>query len=92
MCLRAPFAGRDLKDLMARIVSGRYAPIPQRYSYELRLVVAQMLRKDPNQRPSAEALLRKSCLAVAGAGATPTAGAASRRPSRPTASVTYTFL
>lgn len=33
--------------------------MPARYSYELRTTVTQMLRKNPDERPSAEALLRK---------------------------------
>jgi serine/threonine protein kinase len=38
--------------------------MPARYSYELRQTVATMLRKNPEDRPSAEALLRKRLFSI----------------------------
>ncbi|XP_057377743.1 serine/threonine-protein kinase Nek5-like [Daphnia carinata] len=59
MTLRPPFTGRNMNQLLIAIVRGHFPPMPARYSYELRQTVATMLRKNPEERPSAEALLRK---------------------------------
>lgn len=59
MTLRPPFAGRNLNQLLGQILRGHFLPMPARYSYELRTTVSQMLRKNPDERPSAEMLLRK---------------------------------
>ena len=59
LTLRPPFAGRNLNQLLGQILRGHFLPMPARYSYELRTTVSQMLRKNPDERPSAEVLLRK---------------------------------
>lgn len=59
MTLRPPFTGRNMNQLLNAIVRGHFPPMPARFSYELRQTVAAMLRKNPEERPSAEALLRK---------------------------------
>lgn len=62
MTLRPPFTGRNMNQLLGAILRGHFQPMPARYSYELRQMVASMLRKNPEERPSAEALLRKRLL------------------------------
>ncbi len=64
MTLRPPFTGRNMNQLLNAIVRGHFPPMPARYSYELRQTVATMLRKSPDERPSAEVLLRKRLFSV----------------------------
>jgi NIMA (never in mitosis gene a)-related kinase len=64
MTLRPPFTGRNMNQLLIAIVRGHFPPMPARYSYELRQTVATMLRKNPEDRPSAEALLRKRLFSI----------------------------
>lgn len=51
--LEPPFRGSSPKALAGRIRVGRTAPLPPRYSAELRDLVARMLSADPRGRPSA---------------------------------------
>lgn len=62
MTLHPPFTGRNMNQLLGAILRGHFQPMPARYSYELRQMVAAMLRKNPDERPSAEALLKKRLL------------------------------
>lgn len=64
MTLRPPFTGRNMNQLLSAIVRGHFPPMPARYSYELRQTVATMLRKNPDERPSAEALLKKRVFSI----------------------------
>ena len=59
MTLHPPFTGRNMNQLLTAIVRGHFAPMPSRYSYELRQTVATMLRRNPEDRPSACTLLKK---------------------------------
>ena len=71
LCLRPPFTGSNIKELMSKIIRCHYPPMPPRYTYELRHVVTQMLRKNPDERPSADCLLRKPILSSVPAGRRP---------------------
>lgn len=64
MTLRPPFTGRNMNQLLISILRGHFPPMPARYSYELRHTVATMLRKNPEDRPSADALLRKRLFSI----------------------------
>jgi len=57
--LRPPFSGRNIHQLLTQILRSPFMPMPGRYSYELRNTVALMLKKNPQQRPSAESLLKR---------------------------------
>ena len=57
--LRPPFSGRNIHQLLTQILRSPFMPMPGRYSYELRNTVALMLKKNPQQRPSAELLLKR---------------------------------
>lgn len=46
--------------LIMRILRGNYDPISPRYSYELRNLVASMLKRNPRERPSVNGILRKA--------------------------------
>ena len=56
--LRPPFTGDSFPALKRAVVGGRYQPIPQKYSSGLHRVIAQMLKVNARERPSAEQLLR----------------------------------
>ena len=64
MSLRPPFTG-NLKELLSQITRSHYPAPPPRFSYELRNIVIQMLRKNPDERPAADSILRKLSQAAA---------------------------
>ena len=55
--LRKPFVGQNINQLLIRVVQGKYEPLSNRYSTDLRNLVAQMLNQDPSKRPRAEDIL-----------------------------------
>ncbi|XP_077073294.1 serine/threonine-protein kinase Nek5 [Siphateles boraxobius] len=60
--LRHPFEGSNLKQLVLRICRGRYSPVSQRYTDELRLLLNQLFKISPRDRPSVNTLLRRPLL------------------------------
>ncbi|KAK2840383.1 hypothetical protein Q5P01_014123 [Channa striata] len=60
--LRHPFEGSSLRQLVGKICRGRYNPVPQRYSYDLRLLVTQLFKVNPRDRPSVTSVLRRPFL------------------------------
>ena len=56
--LRPPFVGDSFPSLKRAVVAGRYQAIPSKYSSPLHRVIAQMLKVNARERPSAESLLR----------------------------------
>jgi len=59
LTLRPPFSGRNIHHLLTQILRSHFPPISPRYSYELRNTVSLMLRKNPDERPGADILLKK---------------------------------
>lgn len=58
MCtLHHAFEGRNINNLLVNIIRGHFAPINPQYSQDLRNLVASMLTKNPDQRPSANQIL-----------------------------------
>eukprot|EP00698_Gefionella_okellyi_P002449 TRINITY_DN1230_c0_g1_i1.p1 TRINITY_DN1230_c0_g1~~TRINITY_DN1230_c0_g1_i1.p1 ORF type:complete len:754 (+),score=250.80 TRINITY_DN1230_c0_g1_i1:558-2819(+) len=57
--LKHAFDARDMKGLVLKILRGIYPPVSDRYSPELRNLIAEMLRRNPRDRPSINAILRK---------------------------------
>jgi NIMA (never in mitosis gene a)-related kinase 1/4/5 len=57
--LKNAFEANDIRSLINRIARGTYDPVNPRYSYELRNLVASMLKKNPRERPSVNGILRK---------------------------------
>ena len=55
--LRPPFKAQDMKGLYMKVIKGKYKPIPEYFSNELRSVIKSMLQIEPNKRPSWEDLL-----------------------------------
>ncbi|XP_050928900.1 LOW QUALITY PROTEIN: serine/threonine-protein kinase Nek5-like, partial [Lates calcarifer] len=60
--LRHPFEGSSLRQLVSKICRGRYNPVPSRYSYDLRLLVTQLFKVNPRDRPSVSSVLRRPFL------------------------------
>ncbi|XP_066542812.1 serine/threonine-protein kinase Nek5 isoform X2 [Hoplias malabaricus] len=60
--LKHPFEGSSLKQLIVRICRGSYAPVSQRYSPELKLLLSQLFKVGPRDRPSINSLLKRPLL------------------------------
>ncbi|XP_043548083.1 serine/threonine-protein kinase Nek5-like isoform X2 [Chiloscyllium plagiosum] len=60
--LNHPFEGNNLHQLVVRICRGRYAPVNSRYTYDLRMLLAQLFKVNPRDRPSINSILRKKFL------------------------------
>ncbi|KAM3862214.1 serine/threonine-protein kinase Nek5 [Diretmus argenteus] len=56
--LRHPFESSSLRQLVGRICRGRYNPVSSRYSYDLRLLVTQLFKVSPRDRPSVNSILK----------------------------------
>jgi len=60
--LRAPFEGRDLHQLMVRVMRGHVPPLPDTYSAEFQQLVSGLLKKNPSQRSEVRDLLTSKLL------------------------------
>ncbi|XP_037095796.1 serine/threonine-protein kinase Nek5 isoform X2 [Syngnathus acus] len=60
--LKHPFEGNSLSQLVSKICRGRFNPVPARYSYDLRMLVAQLFKVNPRDRPSVSSLLERPFL------------------------------
>ncbi|XP_034549503.1 serine/threonine-protein kinase Nek5-like isoform X2 [Notolabrus celidotus] len=60
--LRHPFEGSSLRQLVSKICRGRYNPVPSHYSYDLRLLITQLFKVSPRDRPSVSSVLRRPFL------------------------------
>ena len=58
----APFRGTNFETLRDNIKSGKYNPISQRYSQDLKQIISMMLITNPNKRYSAKELLNTSII------------------------------
>ncbi|XP_037395084.1 serine/threonine-protein kinase Nek5 [Pygocentrus nattereri] len=56
------FEGSSLKQLIVKICRGSYTPVSQRYSAELRLMLTQLFKVSPRDRPSINSLLKRQLL------------------------------
>lgn len=54
---RVPFKASDMKGLYKKVCVAAYAPLPSRYSQQLRDVIGKMMTVDPCKRPTCEELL-----------------------------------
>ncbi|KFB45752.1 AGAP006872-PA-like protein [Anopheles sinensis] len=57
-CLKKAFVASNLSELVTKIMTAEYVPLPGGYSDSLRHVLALMFRIDPTGRPSASELLQ----------------------------------
>ncbi|XP_063355586.1 serine/threonine-protein kinase Nek5-like isoform X2 [Pelmatolapia mariae] len=60
--LKHPFEASSLRQLVSKICRGRYSPVPSRYSYDLRLLITQLFKVNPRDRPSVTSVLRRPIL------------------------------
>ncbi|ESL11850.1 protein kinase [Trypanosoma rangeli SC58] len=56
--LKRPFTATSMKGLMAKVLSGEYAPIPEKFSIQLRELVRVILAIDANERPGIRELFQ----------------------------------
>ncbi|XP_055628778.1 serine/threonine-protein kinase Nek8 [Toxorhynchites rutilus septentrionalis] len=57
-CFRKAFSASNLSELISKIMTARYVPLPEGYSETLRHVLSLMLQIDPQVRPSASEILQ----------------------------------
>ncbi|KAI4892171.1 hypothetical protein NFI96_025686, partial [Prochilodus magdalenae] len=62
ICVCCQFEGSSLRQLIVKICRGRYSPVSQRYSAELRLLLSQLFKVSPRDRPSVNSLLKRPLL------------------------------
>ncbi|KAG7503279.1 serine serine/threonine-protein kinase Nek5 isoform X1 [Solea senegalensis] len=60
--LKHPFEGSSLRQVVSKICRGRYNPVPSCYSSELRLLITQLFKVNPRQRPSVSSVLKRPFL------------------------------
>ena len=58
MALKMPFDANSLPMLTLKIIKGNYAPLPQRFSHDIRDLVSQLLNVEPEKRPSIDEILK----------------------------------
>ncbi len=59
-CFRRPFKGNTQPAVMLKILRGNYAPLPTRYSRDIRIICQQLLQRSTNLRPTCADILYKS--------------------------------
>ncbi|KAL9865666.1 serine/threonine-protein kinase Nek5 [Geothlypis trichas] len=60
--LKHPFQGNSLHELVLKICRGRFQPVSSNYSYDLRILISQLFKISPRDRPSINSILRKPFL------------------------------
>ncbi|KAM6144661.1 serine/threonine-protein kinase Nek5 [Phoenicopterus ruber ruber] len=60
--LKHPFEGNSLHQLVLKICRGRFQPVSPNYSYDLRILISQLFKISPRDRPSINSILRKPFL------------------------------
>ncbi|KGL80798.1 Serine/threonine-protein kinase Nek5, partial [Tinamus guttatus] len=60
--LKHPFEGNSLHQLVLKICRGHFQPVSPNYSYDLRILISQLFKISPRDRPSINSVLRKPFL------------------------------
>ncbi|XP_056352635.1 serine/threonine-protein kinase Nek5 [Oenanthe melanoleuca] len=60
--LKHPFQGNSLHELVLKICRGCFQPVSPNYSYDLRILISQLFKISPRDRPSINSILRKPFL------------------------------
>ncbi|XP_055558468.1 serine/threonine-protein kinase Nek5 isoform X1 [Falco cherrug] len=60
--LKHPFEGHSLHQLVLKICRGCFHPVSPSYSYDLRILISQLFKISPRDRPSINSILRKPFL------------------------------
>jgi NIMA (never in mitosis gene a)-related kinase len=58
--LKHAFVAGNMKNLIVKIIRGSYPQLPLRYSNDLRNLVQQLFRRNPQERPSINTILKKT--------------------------------
>jgi serine/threonine protein kinase len=66
MALRKPFSGGSMRELVSNVMLGRFDPLPENYTPELRQLCLDLLHSDPRQRPSIDNVFHRDVLRVNG--------------------------
>uniref|UniRef100_T1IHJ2 non-specific serine/threonine protein kinase n=1 Tax=Strigamia maritima TaxID=126957 RepID=T1IHJ2_STRMM len=57
--LKHAFEARNMKNLVLKIIRGSYPPVPSQYSSDLKSLINSLFRRNPRDRPTINAILRK---------------------------------
>ncbi|XP_015284536.1 PREDICTED: serine/threonine-protein kinase Nek5-like [Gekko japonicus] len=60
--LKHPFEGVNIHQLVLRICRGHFVPVSTKYSYDLRILISQLFKTAPRNRPSINSILKKPFL------------------------------
>nr|XP_025041363.1 serine/threonine-protein kinase Nek5 [Pelodiscus sinensis] len=60
--LKHPFEGNSLHQLVLKICRGHFVPVSPKYSYDLRILISQLFKISPRDRPSINSILKKPFL------------------------------
>jgi hypothetical protein len=58
--LKHAFVAGNMKNLIVKIIRGSYPQLPARYSSDLRNLVQQLFKQNPQERPSINTILKKT--------------------------------
>jgi len=62
MSLKKPFSGNGMRELIDRVISGKFDPMPTHYSSSLVQLCASMLSVDPKGRPSIKQIFQNDAM------------------------------
>eukprot|EP00758_Cryptobia_borreli_P018487 Tbor_TRINITY_DN693_c0_g1::TRINITY_DN693_c0_g1_i1::g.1579::m.1579/K08857/NEK1_4_5; NIMA (never in mitosis gene a)-related kinase 1/4/5 len=66
MALNKPFSGSGMRELIDKVINGRFDPIPSHYSPELIKLCTSMLSVDPKGRPTVKEIFRNEAMRKGG--------------------------
>lgn len=60
LALKRPYTAQNMRGLMEKVLEGKFPPTPSHYSKEMQGLVAFILDRDPDKRPSMREILQHS--------------------------------
>ena len=66
MALRKPFSGATMRELIDKVLTGDFDPLPGHYSKELTQLCTDLLSVDPKKRPSITDIFKREIMRVNG--------------------------
>jgi len=60
LALKRPYTAQNMRGLMEKVLEGKFPPTPSHYSKEMQGLVAFILDRDPDKRPSMSQILQHS--------------------------------
>ncbi|KAJ9592846.1 hypothetical protein L9F63_015489 [Diploptera punctata] len=58
--LKHAFVAGNMKNLIVKIIQGSYPQLPSRYSNDMRNLISQLFKRNPQERPSINTILKKT--------------------------------